>query len=190
MSIALDRAPKPTPQDAIALARRKWLRGESVDMGALATELDTSRATLYRWVGSRERLIGEALWSLFSEIFEEGKARASGSGAALIHQVFEHGLRTMGASPAMRAFIARDPEYALRVLTSKASVVQGRAIAAFRDLIAEQPGYTHPLDPDTLAYLTVRIAESFLYTDVITGGEPDLDKAVAALAVMLGTEPK
>lgn len=188
MSIALDRAPKPTPQDALALARATWLRGESLDMGALAAELGTSRATLYRWVGSRERLIGEVLWSLAREIFQEAAERAGGNGAPYLLQVFERGLRTIGANEAMRSFIASDPEYALRILTSKAGVVQGRVIGAFRDLIVSEADYTPPLDPDTLAYLIVRIAESFLYTDAITGGEPDLDQAVAALALMLGME--
>src|SRR5690242_2266002 len=65
-STPLERAlrdPRPTPVDALALARRRWLAGERLDMGALAKELGVSRATLYSWVGSRERLIGEVIWS-------------------------------------------------------------------------------------------------------------------------------
>jgi hypothetical protein len=48
---ALERAraaaPRPTPLDALGLARRRWLAGERLDMGALAKELGVSRATLY-----------------------------------------------------------------------------------------------------------------------------------------------
>jgi len=60
---ALERAlngARPAPLDALRLARRRWLAGERIDMGALARELGVSRATLYGWVGSREKLIGEA----------------------------------------------------------------------------------------------------------------------------------
>ena len=53
----------PTPLDALELARRHWLAGERIDMGALARELGVSRATLYSWVGSKERLLGEVIWS-------------------------------------------------------------------------------------------------------------------------------
>ena len=42
-----------------------------------------------------------------------------------------------------------------------------------------------PLDLDTLAYLLARIAESFLYTNVITGDEPDPLKAGQATRVLL-----
>src|SRR5205807_2768592 len=60
---ALGDAPAgPTPVDALRLARDAWLHSRRLDMGALAAELGTSRATLYRWVGTRERLLGEVAW--------------------------------------------------------------------------------------------------------------------------------
>jgi hypothetical protein len=54
-------------------------------------------------------------------------------------------------------------------------------IAAARALLAEQVqagALTPALDIDTLAYLMVRVAESFIYSDVITGSEPEVEKAV------------
>jgi hypothetical protein len=42
-----------------------------------------------------------------------------------------------------------------------------------------------PLPVSDLAYLIVRIAESFIYTDVITGGEPDAVKARDAITALL-----
>src|SRR3954451_23264147 len=55
---------RPAALDAFLLARRKFLRGERVDMTSLAGELGVNRVTLYRWVGSREQLLVEIVWAL------------------------------------------------------------------------------------------------------------------------------
>jgi hypothetical protein len=55
-------------------------------------------------------------------------------------------------------------------------------------LIEEQvrdSGYEPPLDAETLAYLLVRIGESFIFNNLITGAAPDLEKAVQASRVLL-----
>jgi hypothetical protein len=46
----------------------------------------------------------------------------------------------------------------------------------------------HPLDNHDLAYLIIRIAESFIYNDIITGEEPDAAKAEVAVAALLGAD--
>ena len=55
---------RPAALDAFRLARRTFLAGERVDMPALARVLNVDRATVYRWVGSRDQLLTEILWSL------------------------------------------------------------------------------------------------------------------------------
>ena len=186
-------APRSSPLDALKLARARWLKGERIDMGALATELGISRATLYTWVGSKERLIGEVLWSFAEEGLRQSRAAAKGSGAEYITGVFEHFDRMNAAFPPLRRFIEQDPELALRLLTSKHGPVQERMIAATRELLTEQveAGALVPaLDVDTLAYLIIRVAESFTYSDVITGSEPDVDKAVEVVRLLLQPPPK
>jgi hypothetical protein len=42
-----------------------------------------------------------------------------------------------------------------------------------------------PLAPDDLAYLIIRIGESFLYTDLITGQKPAPEKAAQAVRALL-----
>jgi AcrR family transcriptional regulator len=179
---------RPTPLDALALARRRWLAGERLDMGALARDLGISRATLYSWVGSRERLIGEVLWSFADDGLRQAREAATGAGADYVVDVFRRFIYLNATFEPLRRFIERDPELALRVLTSKDSPVQGRMIAAAHDLLAQQveAGALAPaLDLDTLAYTLIRVAESFLYSDVITGSEPDVDKAVDVAGALL-----
>ena len=192
-ALAGERTPqRASPLDALRLARSHWLAGERLDMGALARELGVSRATLYTWVGSKERLLGEVLWSFAESGLEQSRQAARGSGAEFIVEVFERFDRMNAEFVPLRRFIEQDPELALRLLTSKHGPVQERMIAAARALLAEEveAGALVPaLDIDTLAYMIIRVAESFTYSDVITGSEPDIDKAVAVVRLLLTATP-
>jgi AcrR family transcriptional regulator len=157
-------------------------------MRDLAGELGISRATLHRWVGSRDQLLGEILWSMTMEVFEARASGTLGRGAEGIADLMCTFVRTVNDSKPFREFLRNEPERALRVLTTKASVVQSRAIAKIREFLEEEVvagRLTPPLPVEDLAYLLVRIGESFIYTDVITGAEPDAAKAHAATAALL-----
>jgi AcrR family transcriptional regulator len=185
-------AAKPVPLDALRLARKRFLAGERLDMGALAEELGISRATLYTWVGSKERLLAEVLWSFAANAFKQASAEANGTGADYILDVFERYARMNAAFEPNIRFVEREPELALRLIASKHAPVQGRMIAATRELLIEQVeagALELAFDADTLAYLIIRVAESFIYSDVITGSEPDVDKAVEVVRALLHTAP-
>ena len=183
-----NEARRITPADALQAARRRFLRGERVDMNDLAQELGIGRATLYRWVGSRDRLLGEVLWSLAELGLAQSRAEATGRGAAWVLAVYRRfGDLIVGLEP-LRHFVKSEPECALRVMTSKASPLQRRVVDTFRDALVEAQktrGLKLRLDPETLAFAMVRIAESFLWTDLITGGTPDLAKAQEVTKVLL-----
>ncbi|MFP2926928.1 QsdR family transcriptional regulator [Pyxidicoccus sp. 3LG] len=179
---------RPTPLDAFRLARRKWLAGERIDMGALADELGVGRATLFRWVGSRELLLGEIIWSVQQPFIECARAEVKGNGPAAVAEVCERVMRAALSLPPLRTFLEHDPEYALRVLTSKSSTVQSHNIEAMRAGLEEQvaAGHLRPKLPlDTLAFVIVRLSEAFIYADVISGREPAVDQAAAAIRVLL-----
>src|SRR6476620_879716 len=80
---------RTTPLDAFKLARRKWLSGERLDVGKLAAELGVGRATVFRWVGTRENLYGEICSSLFSRVLETAKTDARGTGLARVLDTLE-----------------------------------------------------------------------------------------------------
>ena len=181
--------PRAEPLHAFERAREKFLAGERIDMQQLAAELGLHRTTLYRWVGTRDRLVGEILWSLAEPALREavesaGRAR----GGERIARAVERYLRGSLEAPFMRRFLEEEPEAALRVLTMRESVVQARSVDFVRELIEEEVergALEPPMPPDDLAYLIVRIGESFLYTDVITGGEPAPEKAAQAVRALL-----
>src|SRR5919204_230290 len=76
-----------TPLDALKLARERWLEAGRIDMGDLAADLGVSRATLYRWVGTKERLLGEVLWTFAEASFSDALASAHGTGADYVADV-------------------------------------------------------------------------------------------------------
>jgi len=123
---------------------------------------------------------------------KQARTAATGAGADRIVDVFQRFIHLNATFKPLRRFIEQDPELALRVLTSKRSPVQGRMIAAARELLAEEArtgALTPALEADTLAYTLIRVAESFLYSDVIAGSEPDVKRAVEVVRVLLHARP-
>jgi AcrR family transcriptional regulator len=177
-----------TPIDALRAARRHFLRGERVDMQELASELGVSRATLYRWVGSREQLLGEVLWSVTHESLRQAKESATGDGVEWFLQIYMQFGVTARAFEPLRKFIDAEPEAAMRVMMSKQSPQQRRITEAYEQLLEEgvrERGIKPRLDVHTLAFALVRIGESFLWSDLITGERADLSKAGEVARVLL-----
>ena len=180
---------RTTPLDVFKLARKKWLAGERLDVGKLAAELGVGRATVFRWVGTRENLYGEICSSLFARVLESAHRDARGSGLAKVIDTLERLLRALAAAAPLQRFVAEDPEFAMRVLTSRASPVPLRSTEAVRALL-EPLAAPLPLPPGELAYIIVRITESFLYRDVLTGDAADIEAAIRAIRVLLGAKRK
>jgi AcrR family transcriptional regulator len=176
-----------TALDAFALAKRKWLAGERLDIGKLADELGVGRATVFRWVGTREQLYGEVISDAFGQTIDWARRQSHGSGATLLTDVTRNLLTALTQSQPLRQFVRHDPEFALRVVTSRASPVQHRVVGAVQALIDAEvaAGYLAPaMDTGSLAYVITRIAESFLYRDVITGDDPDVETATKAIGLL------
>jgi AcrR family transcriptional regulator len=181
---------RPTALDAFRLARRTFLAGERIDMQTLARSLGVDRATLYRWVGSRERLLTEILWSLIEPtVTALGKAETPGAaGASPAAAVIIGTVRGVMANAGMQRFIDREGELALRLLTTKASDFETRLIALVGELVREEAsaGRLDAAVPlDDLPYVLVRIMESYIYLGLITGEHPDPDRAARVISALL-----
>jgi AcrR family transcriptional regulator len=178
-----------TPLDVLAAARRRFLRGERVDMRDLAADLRLSRATLYRWVGSRERLLGEILWSMAEVGLGEAREAAAGArGVERAVHFYERFLRLTAESEPIQRFLDAEREAALRILTSREGLQQRRLIDALRGFLEEEAAAGEielRLDAGDLAYVMTRIGESFLWREFITGERPDVDRAVEVVRVLL-----
>jgi AcrR family transcriptional regulator len=182
---------KPNALDAFRVARRWFMAGRRIEMQELAAELGVNRATLFRWVGGRDELLGEILWSLAEPALAAAVEASDGHGAPRITGAIGRFAAMVDQADFLREFLRREPERALRILTTRAGTVQARLVGAIDTLLNDeisQGNLRSPLPLRDLAYLIVRIVESFLYAEFITGEEPDIAMAELAVAALLGRQ--
>ena len=168
-------------QRAFRSARRAFIDGARIDMGSLASSLGVDRTSLFRWVGNRDQLLSEILWSLAVPTLDAAGRAAAPTGAARVVDVLDHFTADLIRAPYFRAFLTREPTRALRLLTTTESDVQRRFVAVVTTVITtEQDAGTFdpaPLSAEELARLLVRVSESFTYADLISGDTPDPTRA-------------
>src|SRR5919108_6342721 len=98
-----------TPAAAFIAARRMFLKGQRVDMLALATELGVSRATVYRWTGHRERLLADVVWSLSDEVFEQAKAdHPEHTGVERLLEIFRQHVGVLVQAQPLHTFLRQE----------------------------------------------------------------------------------
>ena len=182
-----------TRDEVLTLARGRFLAAERVDMKALARELGLARATMHRWFGTREELLGEMLADLAEERLLAIRRRTPGSGAGALLECFDRFNRELAATKGLGALLAQERERAFRILSSGAGAVQPRMVALVERMIDEEIAaghFTASIAPPTLAYAIVRLAESFLYNDAMFGIRGDTERLRELEAVLLGLEPR
>jgi AcrR family transcriptional regulator len=171
---------------------RQYVRGERVDVTEVARRLGVSRATIYRWFGSRESLLGEVIGAELERLIARRRASVRRHGPEGLLEVFDAINRSLAHSRALHRFIEQEPGGALRVLTSSVGLVQPRGVACIQQLIVDEVTagrYDPPADPATLAYAIVRLAEAFLYNDAAIGIRGDHKRLREVEAVLLGVPP-
>ena len=166
----------------IVAAAARWVQdGRRLDMQGLADELGISRVTLFRRIGSREALLGKALWLLTQCTLEtaaaqweaerpEGELHTPGTGRYINAIVSE--------STGLRRLLEDEPALAIRVLTDPHGQVQTGVAAFVEDLLRRdiaEFGLVTIIEPDALSYALIRLGESFLYADVLAARKPDVE---------------
>jgi AcrR family transcriptional regulator len=175
--------------DVLRVVRRQYLDGERVDLTVVSRELGLSRATIYRWFGSREALLGEVIADELERLVDRERRRVRRRGATGLLSVFDGINRALTRSSAVRRLLEQERNGAMRLLTASSGVVQPRAVELIREMIDAEAAagtYEPPADSDTLAYAIVRLAEAFLYNDAANGIRGDHERLRAVEAALLG----
>ena len=178
-------------EDVMTLAMSRFLRGRRIDVQEIAAELGIGRTTIYRWFGSRDDLIGEVVVRSAEPLLEQARSGARRRGAAGLLETFDAFNREIAAAPALLRFVESEREAALRVITSGASKVQPRIVELITDLILAEVDagrYDPPVEPSTLGYAVVRIAEAFLYNDAAAGMRGDVERLRDVQGALLGID--
>lgn len=184
-------------EDIIRCAAAAIVEGRRLDLGALASELHISRVTLFRRAGNRDQLLSEALWWLSRRNLDYSIRRWQRANGNVVRNksgalrsmwiVTDHGVRT-GRDTGFQKLLEEEPIPAIRALTDPAGAVQPRMIAALRDLLerdVREGGLRPSVDLDTLAFAVVRLGESILYADRLTGRQSSVATASTLVTALV-----
>ena len=176
-------------------AARTLARGERLDTATLAAELGISRVTLFRRVGNRDAILGEALWLLAERAMEQAArdhdarpADAEPAGRLRCLAVAEDFRYAASESAPLRRLIAEEPTTTLRIATDPRGRVQPRLVEAYTALFqadVDALGLTPQVPLPLLAFAVVRLGESFLYSDVMVSRAPDLKAATTVVDALV-----
>jgi hypothetical protein len=164
-------------------AMRQFAAAGSIDMQTLAADLAISRATLYRVAGSRDALLGEALWTLGRRLLDSARSARIRRGVDGVIEVSRIFADRLSAASVMHTFVASEPETAARVLFTSSGAVHRRIVLVQREIFIEAG--LRATDLSARAFLYVRIMESVLYSDLISGRHVDFTTAEGALRALL-----
>jgi AcrR family transcriptional regulator len=171
------------------LARDTFIEGYRIDMGPLAAQLGVDRTSVFRWVGNRDALLSEVLWSLaVPTLVQAEHASEHLTGAERLADLLTTFTRDLIVAEYFRAFLRREPARSLRLLTTADSPIQRRFVATVEWLVVRDLGkvpFHGTITPGELAYLLVRVSESLTYADVVTGDEPSPARARTAFRHLL-----
>ncbi|MEU5883765.1 QsdR family transcriptional regulator [Spirillospora sp. NPDC047279] len=179
------------PADAIAAASAHYLRGEPIDMSALAGELGVGRATLYRWVGSREQLLGTVLAEMTELTYRMAVREVGGGGPDRVLAVLDRFMRAVVDAVPLKAFTEREPRLFVRLATMQGPIEE-RAIALLTAELEDQIEaglLSVPLPTRTLAQAMVRICDSFMYAHHLGGSRPEIETALEVIELLLRSCP-
>jgi AcrR family transcriptional regulator len=178
-----------TPEIALAAATRHFLDGRRVDMQIIALEVGVGRATLYRWFGDRERLMGQVLWNLSQQALRYLGAQSQPGETEQALATIEAFLQVTSAFAPLQRFLAAEPTLALRALLEPDAPL----VVALGDWVTDRltaAGYGRaPGGPSAreLAEVMVSVTSTYCWARIIAGGEADVAAAMRAVRVLLRT---
>lgn len=179
--------PPTGPSAALAAASEHYLRGEPIDMSALAAELGVGRATLYRWVGSRERLLATVLADMTERTYRAAVRGVEGSGPDRVLALLDRFMRAVVDAVPLKAFTEREPRLFVRLATMPGAI-EDRAAELLADELQRQIDRGRlrvSLPARTLAQAIVRVADSFMYAHYLGGTRPEIDTALEVIELLL-----
>jgi AcrR family transcriptional regulator len=166
-----------------------YLAREALDMSALAESLGVSRATLYRWAGNRDDLLGAVLAEATEGTYRAAIARATGSGTDLLLDIFERVMRSVVASAPLRALTQREPLVFIR-LAMMPGAIESVSARMTTEVIARERASGNlrvTTAPEVLGRALVRICDVHLYAPLLGGEEPEIETALELVALLLGS---
>ncbi len=183
------RRSRATAREALELATATHLAGRRVEMGALARELGVSRATLYRWFGSREALLEELLLARARAYAGHAHDQSNGRGDERLLQMVRGMVDASRVATPVRKFVEREPGLALRILAGHG----GRLHRFFVDMslreIALTRGEQQARELEARVDATVQLINTLIWMAVVIGEEPPAERVEELAREVLAQNP-
>src|SRR5205814_132921 len=110
-------------EDVLEAVMHRYLRGRRIDVKQIAAQLGLGRTTVYRWFGSREKLIGQVVAKAGEPALRAAREQARGTGGQALLETFDSFNRFLADNRVLRTFVERERDAALRIITSGAGTV-------------------------------------------------------------------
>lgn len=164
---------RPTPEDAVDVARELLDAGERVDMQAVARNLGVSRATVHRWFGTREELMLALFDHLATEFREEAQAQARGKGDDRAFDFVRRIADRATQYAPLTLAAGREPGVVLRVVLAEDGPVHAQIIEALTGMFGESrtPRELRRIAGAIDDFATTAIAVH--WATIVAGGKPD-----------------
>lgn len=178
---------RPAPADAVDVGRELFDAGERVDVLAVARRLGVSRATMHRWFGTRDQLLGAVLDRVAQDLVATARSAARGTGD---ERAFDFTRRVAAASAALRPLRAtaeREPGLVLQLILDEQGPVRRHVVGAVRDLLGETrtPAALRRIDCAIATYVDAAMA--LHWAALASGREPEPERYVAIGRALFAT---
>jgi AcrR family transcriptional regulator len=177
------------PADAIDVALEMFLAESRVDIQTLASRLDVSPATLHRWFGSRAQLLDRVFEAISHEFGAAARRAAQGSGDERVCDYARRLMTDAAVFQPMRSFAAREPQLALRLLLGEHGAVHRVVAEHTRAALAEERGAEQADLVSEQIEVIVQVATALVWATFMIGEEPQIDRAVTLIRLILASRP-
>ena len=186
---ARGRPASATPEAVLDATMTLFRAGERVDVNAIASGLGVSRASVYRWFGSRDGLLGAAMARQLERMVLAADHRCRAVGARRVSQALDRTVRWLAEDASLRTYFEQrvhrraapgDPQRRCGAPGDgrRAGQADPARAGAGRLPAADRPG--------DLAYALVRLVEAFLYNDAVAGFRGEVDRLRQVQEALLG----
>ncbi|MFI1916308.1 QsdR family transcriptional regulator [Nocardia sp. NPDC020380] len=165
-------------EDVLNAAIAMFLACKRVDVNAIAAQLGVSRASIYRWFGSRDGLLGATVARQLERMVGFADRHSTSNGGQRLNEILDRTIHWIVEDASLRTYFDNESTAALRLITRSDGTVHQAAVAIVERLIerAQADGYVPPIERATLAYALVRLWEAFLYNDAVAGFRGDVER--------------
>lgn len=180
---------RPAPADAVDVARELFDAGERVDVLAVARRLGVSRATMHRWFGTRDQLLGAVLDLVARDLVAAALVDARGTGDERAFDFTRRIATTSAALGPLRATAEQEPGLVLQLMLDEAGPVRSHVLQAVRELLGatRTPAALRRIDGAIATYVDAAMA--LHWAALAAGREPDPERYVEIGRALFAAPP-